>query len=73
MIGMLWLDAEKKRSMDERVRRAATFFRDKHGRNPIIVYANAKQVKAETAVDGIVVRPSKNILLHHLYLIIEDK
>lgn len=67
MIGMLWLD-DSKASIEEKVRKAAAYYAQKYGRAPVWCFANAGQVPAETAVDGIAVKPSPSTLKHHFFL-----
>jgi len=42
--GMLWFDDDPKRSLEEKVERAATRFREKYGVAPDLCYANPNTV-----------------------------
>lgn len=70
MIGMLWLD-DGKASLEEKVRKAAAYYRRKHGQAPTWCFGHPDDVKEETAVDGITVKPSASALKHHLYMGVE--
>lgn len=67
MIGMLWLD-DSKASIEEKVRKATAYYRQKYGRSPVWCFANAGQVQEETAVDGIAVKPSSSTLKDHFFM-----
>ena len=43
-IGMLWLDTDRKRSLDEKVQRAAEYYQDKYGRLPDLCFVNSKSM-----------------------------
>ena len=68
--GMLWLDADAHRSLEEKVRRAAEYYRRKRGQAPATCYVSSKSLegKAGLAVDGIRVLPSACIPASHFLL-----
>jgi hypothetical protein len=41
--GMLWLDDDKRRSIEEKVRRAVAYYRDKYGRSLTYVLYTRRQ------------------------------
>ena len=49
-VGMMWLDNDKKRTLDEKVRRAADYYRDKYGRFPELCLVNSRVLKDEKKV-----------------------
>ena len=68
-VGMLWLDDSPKRSLDEKVRRAAAYYRQKYGQRPNLCYVHPAMLpEGPLEVDGVAVRPLKDILPQHLWL-----
>lgn len=67
-VGMLWLDDDRGRPLEEKVRRAADYYREKYGRLPELCFVNAKMSGAETRVGKIVVKPVKTVLPYHFWL-----
>ena len=67
-IGMLWLDADKKRTLDEKVKRAAEYYEEKYGRIPELCLVNAKSLPQEKKIGRIVVQPANSIIPHHFWL-----
>ncbi|MBN1265522.1 MAG: hypothetical protein JXA25_08515 [Anaerolineales bacterium] len=61
-IGMLWFD-ESKESFEERVIRAASFYRKKYGKEPTFCFANPKTNGAvEGTLEGLEVRTERTIM-----------
>lgn len=68
--GMLWLDNDPARTLDDKVARAATRYQDKYGRQPTVCYVRP------SALDGIEARQvglvrldvDKHTLPHHFLL-----
>ena len=67
-IGMLWLDADRVRSFDEKVKRAADYYQEKYGRLPELCFVNTKMLAEERSVDHIEVKPIKNVQHNHFWL-----
>ena len=68
-VGMLWLDDSPRRSLEEKVRLAAAYYRQKYGRQPDLCYVHPTMLlEGRLEVDGVVVRPLKDILPQHLWL-----
>ena len=67
-VGMLWLDADKGRSFEEKVQRAADYYREKYGRQPELCLVNTKMLGDEKEVGKIEVKPIKTVLPHHFWL-----
>lgn len=67
-VGMLWLDTDKKRSFDEKVRRAAEYYEDKYGHLPDMCFVNTKAIDSEKKIDNVKVQPGKTILPGHFWL-----
>lgn len=68
-IGMLWLDDDKRRSFEEKVKRAADHYREKYGRFPELCLVNNKMLSEEKKKVGrIEVQPTQTVLPHHFWL-----
>jgi hypothetical protein len=72
-IGMLWFDNDPKASQVEKVRRAAAYYREKYGKEPNMCFVRSLEGTANQTVDGITVKPSKQILPNHLWLGVETE
>lgn len=75
-IGMLWFDADPKRDLADKIRRAAAYYHQKYSRAATVCQISLAEALAEAAipeaVDGISVRTSALVLAHHLWLGIEE-
>lgn len=67
-VGMLWLDDDRSRSLEEKVLRAVEYYREKYGRFPDTCLVNSTMLKDETKVGKVNVQPLANILPHHFWL-----
>jgi hypothetical protein len=67
-IGMMWLDTDKQRTLDEKVKRAAEYYRDKYGRLPEVCLVNERLLEDEKKVGRVLVQPAKAILPSHFWL-----
>jgi hypothetical protein len=67
-IGMLWLDDDKKSSLDEKIRKAAAYYLDKYGQKPDICLVNQAMLAEEKKVDAIQVQPANNVLPNHFWV-----
>jgi hypothetical protein len=67
-IGMMWLDTDKQRTLDEKVKRAAEFYRDKYGRFPELCLVNERLIEDEKKVGRVIVQPAKAVLPGHFWL-----
>lgn len=72
MKGMLWLDADKERSLTEKMRRAVAYMAEKYGRRPDTIFTQAVQAKGVLQVDGIPVEPMANVLPYHYWLVFDE-
>ena len=66
--GMLWLDANKNRTLEEKVRRAIHYFEDKYGTLPGSCFVPEKTLANEINVANVPVVPAPNITPHHFVL-----
>lgn len=67
-IGMLWLDADKTRTLDEKVKRAAEYYQDKYGKLPELCLVNSKVIAKSINVGRIKVETARTVLPHHFWL-----
>lgn len=68
-IGMLWLDDDRRRSFEDKVERAADYYREKYGRFPELCLVNSKTVLEENKKVGCIeVQPAQTVLPHHFWL-----
>lgn len=67
-VGMLWLDDDRNRSLDEKVSRAVEYYRDKYGRMPEMCLVNKEMLAEEKQVGKVSVQPWASILPHHFWV-----
>lgn len=67
-VGMLWLDDDKGRPFEEKVRRAAEYYRDKYGQAPELCLVNSSLIAEEKSIGSIQVQPAKTVLPHYFWL-----
>lgn len=67
-VGMLWLDDDKQRPFEEKVKRAADHYRHKYGRLPELCRVNPTMLVNKVKVGKIEVEPMKTVLPHHFWL-----
>jgi hypothetical protein len=67
-VGMMWLDDDKRRSLEEKVQRAADYYREKYGRLPELCLVNSKMLGDERSVGNIKVVPMPTVLPYHFWL-----
>lgn len=63
--GMLWFDNQG--AIEERIRRAAAYYRRKYGIMPNICFVDRSQHTVDQ-VDGITIRPDQHILKNHYWI-----
>ncbi len=67
-LGMMWLDADKKRSLEEKVERAADYYKDKYGRLPELCLVHTNMLSSEKNIGQIKIQPTKAIVRNHFWL-----
>ena len=67
-IGMLWLDDDKKRTIEEKVSQAAAYYLNKYGQTPNMCLVNEKMLTEEKQVGKIKVKPAHNVLVNYFWL-----
>jgi len=72
-IGMMWFDPDPKTALDEKVLRAAAYFRAKYGKPPNACRVNpAMMTDAERVAGPVTVRPWRSILPGTLWIGVEE-
>ncbi len=67
-VGMLWLDADKNRTFEEKVSRAADYYRDKYGRFPELCLVNGKHLAESKKVGRVRVESARSVLPDHFWM-----
>ncbi len=67
-IGMLWLDDDKKRSLEEKVTRAVAYYKDKYGKTPNLCCVWPQALEEETKLGKIAIRPVNHIRPQHFWV-----
>ena len=67
-IGMLWLDADRSRSFEDKVTRAVDYYKEKYGRFPELCFVNDLMVEDEKKVGRVRVVRQKTIMPDHFWL-----
>ena len=68
-IGLLWYDDDPRRGLDEKVRQAATRYRQKFGVAPDVCYVNDKSIdQAEVRVGDLRVVRAATVLPNHFWI-----
>ena len=72
-IGMMWLDDDKRRSLEDKIRRAAEYYEHKYGQSPNQCYVNSNVIDVEKEIGLLQVKPAANILPNHFWIGIQRK
>ena len=67
-VGMLWLDTDKSRSLDEKVLRAIEYYQDKYGRLPELCLVNSRVIAEAKSVGQVKVEAARTVLPDHFWL-----
>jgi hypothetical protein len=67
-IGMLWRDDDNGSTLEQKVQRAADYYRKKYGTAPDTCLVNIAMVPAETRVGRIRVQPTRAVLPNHFWV-----
>lgn len=67
-IGMMWLDDDKRRSLEEKVQRAAEHYREKYGCFPELCFVNKGVVAEDRKVGKLLVKPALTVMPYHFWL-----
>ena len=67
-VGMLWLDDDAKRPLEEKVTRAVEYYEQKYGQLPELCLVNPAMLTQKREMGPIEIRPLRTVLLHHFWL-----
>jgi hypothetical protein len=80
--GLLWLDADPKRDLAEKVARAADRYHKKFGRRPNLCYVNPSMLgngsnprpagRGFLELNGVWLVPADNVLKYHFWIGVEE-
>ena len=71
-VGMLWLDDDKRTTIEEKISRAAEYYQHKFGQAPNTCLVNTGVLKEELVVGAIHVSSARNVLPHHFWIGIDQ-
>ena len=71
-IGMLWWDDDKKRTLSEKVERAANYYHVKFGVRPTHCFVHPDLVEGDIAA-GLKIRPDRMVIKNHFWLGVEEE
>ncbi len=72
-IGMLWHDSDPKTALVDKITRAAAYYQQKYSKAPTLCFVNPADLeKSPASPDGITIRPSRSVMVNHLWLGIEQ-
>lgn len=67
--GMLWLDADGRRTLDEKVQRAVDYYHQKYGAVPDLCLVNTTAfAEEEISVGPVKVQRTRTVLPHHFWV-----
>ena len=68
-IGMLWFDNDAKTDLSAKIRRAASYYKEKYGQTPNLCFVHPSMVKATPSPEvGIELRTTRSVLPNHFWL-----
>ena len=67
-IGMMWLDDNKNRSFEEKVKRAAAYYQQKYGQVPNLCMVSEQSLAEVTSIDDIKVQPANFVRPFHFWI-----
>lgn len=67
-VGMMWLDTDSRSTLEEKVIRAADYYREKYGRFPELCLVNIRLLEGEKKVGRVMVQPVRSVSAGHFWL-----
>lgn len=69
-VGMLWFDAEQGQPLEDRLARAASYYRQKYGQQPNLCFVHPSLAAGpvQAAVPGMALRTDKAVLPFHFWM-----
>jgi hypothetical protein len=80
-VGLLWFDDDKKRTLAEKVERAASYYQQKYSVAPSVCYVHASALEGAEInalapaqrVNGVEVRTARTVLPNHFWIGVDEK
>lgn len=67
--GMLWLDADARRTLEEKVQRAVEYYSKKYGADPDLCLVNTGTFsEEELKIGSVKVQRTRTVLPHHFWV-----
>lgn len=75
-IGMLWFDNDPKTALDTKVERAASFYRNKYGKEPTVCFVHPSMLPHDNSESqaphlksaGVELRSTRSVLPNHFWI-----
>jgi hypothetical protein len=68
-IGMLWFDNDTKTDLSAKIKRAASYYKEKYGQNPNLCFVHPSMLKTPANPEvGIELRTTRSVLPNHFWL-----
>lgn len=67
-VGMLWLDTDRSRSLNEKVKLAAEYYEEKYGRMPDLCLVNNGAINDEEKAGPVKIEAARTVLPNHFWL-----
>lgn len=82
-IGMLWFDNDPKTKLEDKIERAASYYREKYGSTPTVCFVHPSMIKTEKTIPengnpesdipllitrGLELRPNRSVLPNHFWI-----
>jgi len=73
-IGMLWFDDDSRRTLEEKVQRAAEHYSDKYGHQATLCFVKPQTLNGgPQRIAGIHIRNSRTVMPNHFWIGFEDR
>lgn len=66
--GMMWFDDNKSISLEEKISRAADYYKEKYGLTPDLCFTHAGSLDSDMQVNRVQVKPHKFIRPQHFWI-----
>jgi hypothetical protein len=72
-VGMLWFDNDKARTLEEKVERAADYYKQKYGASPSVCYVHPTTLEeVDFKANGVELRTAPTVQPNHFWIGIEE-
>ncbi|MCZ7543150.1 MAG: hypothetical protein M5R40_06250 [Anaerolineae bacterium] len=73
-VGLLWFDDDKRRTLPEKVARAAAYYEEKYEVTPTVCYVHPSALEGiSVQANGVDVRPAPTVLPNHFWIGVDDQ